>query len=71
MTQDNQQTEHQQEEHPEHTKPAQTPLEMVKEQQAVKQQNREVSEQRVESSSEVPGHGVPSERRKHPHRQLG
>jgi hypothetical protein len=50
--------------------PEKTPLEMVKEQQA-RMQNREVLEERVESHAEVPGGSVPSNRRKHPHRQLG
>jgi hypothetical protein len=50
--------------------PEKTPLERVKEQQA-RMQNREVLEERVESQAEVPSGSVPSNRRKHPHRQLG
>jgi hypothetical protein len=48
-----------------------TPLEQVKEQQAMQQESREAMQQRVESGNEIPGHGVPSEMRKHPQRRLG
>jgi hypothetical protein len=50
--------------------PSKTPLEMVKELQAVQQQNREVSEHRPDASPEVPGQGKPSDKRKHPQRQM-
>ena len=65
MTQDNQETENHEQ------NPAKSPLELVKEQQRMQQQNREVLDQRVESGDEVPGGSVPSDRRKHPQRQLG
>jgi hypothetical protein len=48
----------------------QTPLETVKEQQAERQENREVTEKRVDTSAEVPGQSVPSDRKHHPQRQL-
>lgn len=50
-------------------KPEQSPLEAVKEQQAARQQDEEVTEHRIESQVEVPGGGAPSNRRKHPQRQ--
>ncbi len=50
--------------------PAKTPLEQVKELQAAQQSNREHFEQRPDASPEVPGHGKPSDRRKHPQRQM-
>ena len=51
--------------------PAKTPLEIVREQQAMKQQDREVTQQRNEPSPEVPGMSSPSQIRKHPQRKLG
>ena len=50
--------------------PTQSPLEMVKELQAAKQQNREVTEHRPDASPEVPGAGTPSDKRHHPQRQM-
>jgi hypothetical protein len=49
---------------------AQTPLEQVKAQQAMAQENLEVAQQRPEPSPEVPGASNPSNRRKHPQRQM-
>jgi len=49
---------------------AQTPLEAVKAAQAAMQQNREVAEQRVDATTEVPGQGPPSSKRHHPQRQM-
>lgn len=48
-----------------------TPLELVREQQAMEQSSREVEEQRPDPSPEVPGQSSPSNIRKHPQRQLG
>ncbi|HEX8550581.1 MAG TPA: hypothetical protein VF681_03390 [Abditibacteriaceae bacterium] len=45
-----------------------TPLELVKEQQARKDHSNEVLNKRPENDAELPGHGVPSDRRKHPQR---
>ncbi|HEX8464758.1 MAG TPA: hypothetical protein VF627_09105 [Abditibacterium sp.] len=50
--------------------PSKTPLQMVKEMQAAQQENREVLEHRPDASPEVPGAGKPSDRRKHPQRQM-
>lgn len=50
--------------------PAKTPLQQVKELQAAQQSNREVLEHRPDASPEVPGAGIPSDRRKHPQRQM-
>ncbi|HEX8236754.1 MAG TPA: hypothetical protein VF600_12420 [Abditibacteriaceae bacterium] len=50
--------------------PRKTPLELVKEQQAMQHESREVIENRVESGVEVPGGSKPSDRRKHPQRQM-
>jgi hypothetical protein len=50
--------------------PSKSPLQMVKEMQAVQQENREVAEHRPDASPEVPGQGKPSDRRKHPQRQM-
>lgn len=50
--------------------PPKSPLEMVKELQAAQQQNREVTELRPDATPEVPGQGKPSDRRKHPQRQM-
>ncbi len=47
------------------------PLDRVREQQAMQQQNREVAEERPDTSPEVPGAGKPSDIRKHPQRRLG
>ncbi|HEY0076340.1 MAG TPA: hypothetical protein VGB77_19735 [Abditibacteriaceae bacterium] len=49
----------------------QTPLELVREQQAMEQESREVTEQRPDPSPEVPGQSSPSNIRKHPQRRLG
>lgn len=49
---------------------AQTPLELVQEQQAMAQQNLEVAQQREEPSPEVPGASIPSAKRHHPQRQM-
>jgi hypothetical protein len=48
---------------------AQTPLEKVQEQQAMQQENRDVA-QHPDTSPEVPGASVPSDRRHHPQRQM-
>ena len=48
--------------------PAQTPLELVREQQSIKQHNKEVAEERVDATSEIPGHSIPSDIRRHPQR---
>lgn len=50
---------------------APTPLEQVREQQAMQQQSKEVQEQRNEPSPEVPGQSSPSNIRKHPQRRMG
>jgi hypothetical protein len=50
--------------------PQKSPLELVKEQQAMQQQTREVDEIRIETGDEIPGHSVPSDRRHHPQRQM-
>lgn len=50
--------------------PQKTPLELVKDQQAAMQSNREVLEHRPDASPEVPGQGKPSDRRHHPQRQM-
>lgn len=50
--------------------PAKTPLQQVKETQAAQRQNQEVLEHRPDASPEVPGAGKPSDRRKHPQRQM-
>lgn len=71
--------EKQQSEHPHNptgeespvNQPGQTPLEAVKAQKAAMQQTKEVEEQRPDATTEVPGMGIPSNRRKHPQRQLG
>lgn len=47
-----------------------TPLDLVQEQKAMQQQNREVVEQREEPSPEVPGDSHPSTIRHHPQRQM-
>ena len=57
--------------HPAADKPGQTPLQAVKAQQAAMQQNKEVQELRPDAVTEVPGTGIPSNRRKHPQRQMG
>ena len=49
---------------------AQTPLEVVKANQAAMQENREVSQQRIDATAEVPGQGPPSDKRHHPQRQM-
>jgi hypothetical protein len=46
-----------------------TPLEQVHEQQALRQENQTQQEQ-VDNSPEVPGGGVPSDKRHHPQRQM-
>jgi hypothetical protein len=69
MSQGNQQNNQQTENNEQN--PAKSPLELVKEQQRMQQENKEVTDQRVESGDEVPGGSVPSDRRKHPQRQLG
>jgi hypothetical protein len=47
---------------------AKAPLDLVKEQQSLQQHSRDVVNNRPESDAELPGHGVPSDRRKHPQR---
>jgi hypothetical protein len=49
--------------------PSKTPLEAVKEQQAMAQENRDVARQ-PDTSPEVPGASIPSDRRHHPQRQM-
>ncbi len=50
--------------------PAKTPLQQVKEQQAMQQQNLEATQQQTDTTPEVPGQGKPSDRRHHPQRQM-
>lgn len=50
--------------------PAKTPLQQVKDLQAAQQHNHEVLESRPDASPEVPGAGIPSDKRKHPQRQM-
>lgn len=52
-------------------KPDQSPLKQVKEQQAARQENKEVEEKRIDTTPEVPGDSIPSDRKHHPQRQLG
>lgn len=47
-----------------------TPLEQVHQQQAMQRQNLEVAQQRPDPTPEVPGAGIPSDRRHHPQRQM-
>lgn len=47
-----------------------TPLEQVKQQQAMQQESREVLNNRQDDRVQVPGGSEPSDRRKHPHRQM-
>ena len=47
-----------------------TPLEAVRQNQAMAQQNRDVAEQRIDPTGEVPGSSIPSDRRHHPQRQM-
>lgn len=54
----------------EHAHASPTPLEMVREHQA-RMQNRGVVDHHFDISTEVPGHSIPSSRRKHPQRQMG
>ena len=54
----------------ENSAPHKTPLELVKEQQAMAQKNLEVAQQRPEPSPEVPGASKPPTIRHHPQRQL-
>jgi hypothetical protein len=46
-----------------------TPLEQVKEQQAIHSSNQEQARQ-PDATPEVPGGSIPSDRRKHPQRQM-
>lgn len=57
-----------QEEH--NDQPGQTPLELVRQQQALQQENKEVQNQRADEINEVPGQGKPNERMHHPQRIL-
>ena len=50
--------------------PHKTPLELVKEQQAMQQQSHDAVENRPDHGVEIPGHSEPSDRRKHPQRQM-
>jgi hypothetical protein len=50
--------------------PRKTPLDLVKEQQAMQHQTREVNELRNDAGDEIPGHSIPSDRRHHPQRQM-
>lgn len=50
--------------------PAKTPLQQVKEQQAMQQQNLEATQQQTDTTPEVPGAGKPSDKRHHPQRQM-
>ena len=52
-------------------KPDQSPLEQVKEQQAARQQNKEVEEKQIDTTPEVPGKTIPSDIKHHPQRRLG
>ena len=61
--------QHENEQH-ENEDATQTPLEAVKANQAAMQENREVAQQRVDATTEVPGQGPPSSRRHHPQRQM-
>jgi len=56
---------------PQDNEQSKTPLELVREQQAMEQASREVTEQRPDPSPEVPGQSSPSNIRKHPQRRLG
>lgn len=47
-----------------------TPLEIVQENQAMKDKSHEVEQQRPEPSPEIPGGSKPSTIRHHPQRQL-
>ncbi|RYG67278.1 hypothetical protein EON80_13890 [bacterium] len=46
-----------------------TPLEQVKEQQAIREESRQQFQQ-SDSTPEVPGAGPPSDKRHHPQRQI-
>ena len=48
-----------------------TPLELVQEQQAMKQEDLEVREQRAEPEADIPGRSTPSNIRKYPQRKTG
>ena len=50
--------------------PQKTPLELVKEQQSMKAHNLEIAQGRPDLQAEVPGQGIPSDRRHHPQRQM-
>lgn len=47
-----------------------TPLDLVRKQQAERQENKEVQEQNADRQHEVPGQGPPNERMHHPNRIL-
>lgn len=46
-----------------------TPLDLVREQQSRRQHNQDVFNQQPQTDSDLPGHGRPSDKRKHPQRQ--
>ena len=50
--------------------PKQTPLEQAQRTKKMQRQNLEVTQQRPDDSPEIPGAGKPSDKRKHPQRQL-
>ena len=50
--------------------PRKTPLEQVKEQQAMQQESRDAVEHSPEATDEIPGHSIPSDKRHHPQRQM-
>jgi hypothetical protein len=47
-----------------------TPLELVREQQSMNQKSRAALDNRPDHNVDVPGHSEPSDKRKHPQRQL-
>jgi hypothetical protein len=71
MSQENQTNNETTDDASDDTQKPKTPLELVREQQGMQQQSREVAEQRPDPSPEVPGQSNPSNMRKHPQRQLG
>lgn len=47
-----------------------TPLDLVHEQQAMQQESRDALNKRPDHNVDIPGHSEPSDKRKHPQRQL-
>lgn len=46
-----------------------TPLDLVREQQSTHQHSQDVLNKQPQADSDLPGHGIPSDKRKHPQRQ--